>query len=59
MPTSGLHRSKADQQARISTNEAQRRKECALAGLRQLELDQKRAALLPGLKVAKAEKTAN
>ncbi len=45
--------SKADQRAKISQNEARRRKEVALAEIREMERDQKRGALLPTAEVRK------
>jgi len=45
--------SKADKRAKVSATEARRRKECALAELREMERDQKRGALLPAAAVRK------
>ncbi|MGE5597626.1 MAG: hypothetical protein ACM3S1_16505 [Hyphomicrobiales bacterium] len=45
--------SKADKRAKVSQNEARRRKEVALAELREIERDQKRGALLPAADVRK------
>ncbi len=45
--------SKADQRAKTSQNEARRRKECALAEIREMERDQRRGALLPAAEVRK------
>ncbi len=45
--------SKADKQAKISQNEARRRKELALAEIREMERDEKRGALLPAAEVRK------
>ena len=43
--------SKADQQAKISATEAERRRKVAMAQIREMERDQKRAALLPAADV--------
>jgi hypothetical protein len=45
--------SKADRASKISQNEARRRKELALAEIREMERDQKRGALLPAAEVRK------
>lgn len=45
--------SKADQHAKISATEARRRKELALAEIREMERDQKRGSLLPAAEVRK------
>ncbi len=45
--------SKADQSAKVSTNEANRRRVLALAQLREMERDTKRGALLPAADVRK------
>ncbi len=45
--------SKADQAAKITTNEARRRKELALAEIREMERDKLRGALLPAADVRK------
>ena len=45
--------SKADQAAKISATEARRRKELALAEIREMERDKLRGALLPAAEVRK------
>ena len=45
--------SKADQHAKISATEAERRRKCAMADIREMERDQKRGALLPAADVRK------
>lgn len=45
--------SKADKKAKISQTEARRRKELALAEIREMERDQKRGSLLPATEVRK------
>jgi hypothetical protein len=45
--------SKTDQSAKVSANEARRRKELALAEIREMERDQKRGTLLPAAEVRK------
>jgi hypothetical protein len=45
------HLSKSDQQAKVSATEARRRREVALAEMRELELAQKRGSLLPAASV--------
>jgi archaeosine-15-forming tRNA-guanine transglycosylase len=47
------HLSKTDKKAKVSATEADRRKTVALAELRELELAQKRGALLPAAEVRK------
>lgn len=45
--------SKADQQAKISATEAERRRKVALAEIREMERDQKRGTLVPADEVRK------
>jgi hypothetical protein len=45
--------SKADQQAKVSATEAERRRKVAMAAIRELELEAKRGALLPAADVRK------
>ena len=45
--------SKSDRLAKVSANEARRRKEVALAEIREMERDQKRGVLLPAATVRK------
>jgi len=45
--------SKADQQAKISATEAERRRKVAMAQIREMERDQKRGDLLPAVDVRK------
>ena len=45
--------SKADQQAKITAAEAERRRKVAMAQIREMERDQKRGALLPAAEVRK------
>jgi hypothetical protein len=45
--------SRADQQAKISATEAERRRKVAIAQIREMERDQKRGALLPAVEVRK------
>lgn len=45
--------SKADQQAKVSANEAERRRKVAMAQIREMECAQKRGALLPAAEVRK------
>jgi hypothetical protein len=46
--------SKADKTAKVSANEARRRKELALAELREMERDERRGLLVPSREVADA-----
>lgn len=45
--------SKADQQAKISATEAERRRKVALAEIREMERDERRGALLPAATIRK------